>query len=169
MFANLYLAYETLSAGARLHRDMEAIHDASLVKGIEQRDPEKVAELKRLNPPVAHPVVASIETGRKSLLTGQRIRGIVGLSEAESAAISAFLNQHATSSEFVYRHRWNVGDLVMWDNRCTQHIALPDFDQTKPRLMLRCSLQGDEVGRIVQAPKAEEDPEALARAVASMA
>jgi taurine dioxygenase len=171
MWANLYMAFETLSEPMRRFVEgLEAVHDASLIKGIEQREPAKVAELKRLNPPVIHPVVRTHpETGRKSLLIGQRIRSIVGLHEAESEPLLAFLNQHATTPEFVYRHRWTVGDLVIWDNRCTQHIALADFDQTKSRHMIRCSLQGDEVGRIVQAPKAEEDPEALARAVASMA
>jgi taurine dioxygenase len=119
MWANLYLGYETLSRTMRdFVEKLEAVHDVSLVKGIEKRDPVKVAEMKRLNPPVIHPVVrVHPETGRKSLLIGQRIRGFVGMTEEESAAILAFLNEHATSPEFVYRHRWSVGDIVMWDNR----------------------------------------------------
>ena len=104
---------------------LQAVHDASLIKGIEQRDPQKVAELKRLNPPVIHPVVRTHpETGRKSLLVGQRIRRFVGLTDAESEALLGFLNEHATTPEFVYRHRWTVGDLVIWDNRCTMHRGL---------------------------------------------
>jgi taurine dioxygenase len=172
MFGNMYLAYETLTPKMRTFiDDMEAIHDASLVKGLEQRDPEKVAEMKRLNPPVAHRVVqVHPETGRKSLLAGQRIRGIVGLSDTESAAILAFLNDHAQSPEFVYRHRWSVDDLVMWDNRCTQHIALPDFDQTKPRLMQRCSLQGEVTGRVLEPAKTRiDDREALMQSLAAVA
>jgi alpha-ketoglutarate-dependent taurine dioxygenase len=171
MWANLYLAFDTLSEPMReFVSGLQAIHDASLIKGIEQRDPKKVAELKRLNPPVIHPVVRTHpETGCKSLLVGQRIRQFVGLSDAESEALLAFLNQHATTPEFVYRHRWTVGDLVVWDNRCTQHIALADFDQSKARHMIRCSLQGEEVGRVIAAPKAEEDPDSLTKAVAAMA
>lgn len=171
MWANLSMAFKSLSEPMRRFVEgLEAVHDASLIKGIEQREPAKVAELKRLNPPVIHPVVRTHpETGRKSLLIGQRIRRFVGLHDDESEALLAFLNHHATTPEFVYRHRWSVGDLVIWDNRCTQHIALADFDQTKSRHMIRCSLQGDEVGQIVEAPKTEEDPEALARAVAAMA
>ena len=170
MFANLYLAYETLSAPVRAFiEQLEAVHDASLIKGIEQRDPEQVADLKRRNPPIAHQVVRTHEeTGRKSLLLGQRVRGFVGLTDEESAALLDFLNTHASSPEFIYRHRWNVGDVVMWDNRCTQHLALPDFDQTKPRMMLRCSLRGAEVGRVVANPTIA-DREALLQAVAAAA
>jgi len=172
MFANMYLAYETLTPRMRAFiDDMEAIHDASLVKGLEQRDPDKVAELKRLNPPVAHRVVqVHPNTGRKSLLVGQRIRGIIGLSDAESAALLGFLNDHAQSPEFVYRHRWSVNDLVMWDNRCTQHIALADFDQSQPRLMLRCSLQGELTGRVLDPGKDRiDDREALMQSLAAVA
>jgi taurine dioxygenase len=171
MWANLYMAFETLSEPMRQFvSTLQAVHDASLIKGIEQRDPKKVAELKRLNPPVIHPVVRTHpETGRKSLLVGQRIRRFVGLTDAESEALLGFLNEHASTPEFVYRHRWTVGDLVIWDNRCTQHIALADFDQSKARHMIRCSLQGDEVGRIVEVPKADENPDALTKDVAAMA
>src|SRR5882757_7164626 len=171
MWANLSTAFEALSEPMRhFVEGLQAVHDASLIKGIEQRDPRQVAELKRLNPPVIHPVVRTHpETGRKSLLIGQRIRRFVGLHDDESEAILGFLNQHATTPEFVYRHRWTVGDLVLWDNRCTQHIALADFDQSKPRHMIRCSLQGEEEGRIVEAATPDEDPDALTKAVAAMA
>ena len=110
----------------------------------------------------AHP-----ETGRKSLFLGQRIRGFVGMTEEESAPILAFLNQHATSPEFVYRHRWSVNDLVMWDNRCTLHVALPDFDQTKTRHMTRTSLLGTVTGRVLEEGAAPEK-EALMQAIASV-
>jgi taurine dioxygenase len=170
LFANLTLAYETLSAPMReFVGKLEAVHDASLIKGIEQRDPAQVADLKRRNPPVAHRAVRTHEeTGRQSLLLGQRVRGFVGLSDEESKALLDFLNTHATSPEFVYRHRWSVGDVVMWDNRCTQHLALPDFDQTKPRMMLRCSLRGEAVGRVMAAPVVA-DRESLLQAVAAAA
>lgn len=171
MWANLYVAYETLSEPMRRFVDqLEAIHDTSLIKGIEQRDPAKAAEIKRKNPPVIHPVVRTHpETGRKSLLVGQRIRRFVGLRDDESEALLNFLNQHSTSPEFVYRHRWNLHDLVLWDNRCTQHLALPDFDQSLPRHMMRCSLHGEEVGRLAELPQADDDPESLTKAIAAMA
>ena len=169
MWANQYLAFETLSPPMRAFVEtLEAIHDVSLIKGIEKRDPQKVADMKRLNPPVAHPVVKTHpETGRKALFLGQRIRGFVGYTEEESAPILAFLNEHATSPEFVYRHGWSVNDLVMWDNRCLLHLALPDFDQTKTRHMIRTSILGEPSGYYVQDTVAPEK-ESLMQAIASV-
>jgi taurine dioxygenase len=58
----------------------------------------------------------------------------------------------------------------MWDNRCTQHVALPDFDQSQPRLMLRCSLQGEVTGRVLEAGKARiDDRETLMQQLAAVA
>lgn len=169
MWANQYLAYETLSAPMRAFVEtLEAIHDVSLVKGIEKRDPEKVAEMRRLNPPIAHPVVrVHPDTGRKALYLGLRTRGFVGYTEEESAPILGFLNAHATSEEFVYRHRWSVNDLVLWDNRCLLHVALADFDQTKTRHMTRTSILGESSGRVMrdeEAPQKESMMQALASA-----
>lgn len=170
MWANMYLAYETLSAKMQAFSEtLEAIHDVSLIKGIEQRDPEKVADMKRRNPPVIHPVVKTHpDTGRKALYLGQRIRGFAGFSEEESAPILKFLNDHATASEFVFRHRWSVGDLVMWDNRCLLHVALPDFDQTKIRHMTRTSILGELSGRLYQDDGAAPERETVLQAIASV-
>jgi taurine dioxygenase len=169
MWANLSLAYETLSPKMRGIVDgLEAVHDVTLVKGIGQRDPAIVATMKARNPPVVHPMVRiHPDTGRKSLLAGERISSILGFSEEESEALLGFLNAHATSPEFVFRHRWRVGDIVLWDNRCTCHVALPDFDQTQPRLMLRCSLKGEAEGRLAEAVPAA-NREAMIQAVAAL-
>ena len=141
----------------------------SMIRGIEQRDPALVADMKRRNPPVIHPVVRTHpETGRKSLLVGQRIRGFLGMSDEEGQGLLAMLNAHATSPEFVYRHRWGVGDVVMWDNRCSCHVALGDFDQTKPRVMFRCSLEGEvESGRVAEGA-ATGDRASMLQAVAAV-
>ncbi len=170
MWANLYLALETLTPPIRrLIEDLEALHDVTLVRGIEQRDPTVVAEMKKRNPPVIHPVVRTHpETGRKSLLVNQRIRRFLGMSDEESQNLLAMLNTHATSPEFVYRHRWSIGDVVMWDNRCSCHVALGDFDQTKPRVMFRCSLEGEvETGRVADSVVGA-DRESMLQAVAAV-
>ncbi|WP_422017488.1 TauD/TfdA dioxygenase family protein [Reyranella sp.] len=170
MWANLYLALETLTPPIRgLIENLEALHDVSMVRGIELRDPVDVAEMKRRNPPVIHPVVRTHpETGRKSLLVNQRIRRFLGMSDEESQSLLAMLNAHATSPEFVYRHRWSLGDVVMWDNRCSCHVALGDFDQTKPRVMFRCSLEGEiETGRFAD-NAAGADRESMLQAVAAV-
>jgi taurine dioxygenase len=169
MWANLTMAFETLSPKMQgFVEGLEAVHDVTLVRGLSQRDPAVVAELKRRNPAVVQKLVrVHPETGRKSLLAGERISHILGLSEEESAALLGFLNAHATSPEFVYRHRWRVGDIVLWDNRCTCHVALPDFDQTEPRLMLRCSLRGETEGRLYEAGPAATR-EQMIQAVAAL-
>lgn len=172
MWANLCLAYDTLSPRIKqLLEGLEAVHDVTLIRGLEKREPEVIAEMKRRNPPVVHPVVRThAETKRKSYMVGQRMRGFVGMSDEESRHLVAMLNEHAVSPEFVYRHRWSVGDVVLWDNRCTTHVALGDFDQTKPRVMFRCSLEGEEVtGRLVeQGSTGVEDRSAVLQAVAAV-
>jgi len=170
MWANMYLAYETLSAGMRKFVDgLEAVHDASLIKGLSKRDPEKVATLKKLNPPVVHPVVKTHpETGKKALYLGQRVSGFIGFSEDESEPILKFLNEHATSPEFVYRHRWSVDDLVMWDNRCLVHVALPDFDQTQIRHMIRTSIKGEKTGYLFEEENQGLDKETLLQMIAAV-
>jgi taurine dioxygenase len=168
IFSNMYMAYETLSKPMREFLEkLEAIHDVSLVKGLDKRDPQKVASMKKNNPPVVHSVVKSHpDTGRKSLFIGQRIRSFLGMTEQETAPILDFLNKHATSLDFTYRHQWNLHDLLMWDNRCTIHIAVPNYDKTKIRYMLRTSLLGEETGRYYEeAKRSEASLESLVAAV----
>lgn len=169
MWANLTLAYATLSPKMQAILDgLEAVHDVTLVKGIGQRDPSVVEAMRSRNPPVVHPMVRTHpETGRKSLLAGERISAILGFTEEESRALLDFLNAHATAPELVFRHRWRLGDVVLWDNRCSCHLALPDFDQTQPRLMLRCSLRGEAAGRLAE-PAPAASREAMIQAVAAL-
>lgn len=168
MFANMYMAYETLSPVLRKFLDtLDAVHDITLIKGFERRDPAQIAEMKRANPPIAHPVVRTHpETGRKLLFVSERIRNFVGMTEEESRPLLQFLNTHATSPEFVYRHQWALDDVVMWDNRCTLHIALKDFDQTQPRHMMRCSMRGEKSGYVVGPD--QEDGASLKSALAAV-
>lgn len=170
MFANLYLAYETLSRKMKdLIEDIQAIHDVTLIRGLEQRSPDVIAEMKRRNPPVVHPVIrVHPETGRKSYMVGERVRGFVDMGDEEGRHLLALLNEHATSPEFVFRHRWRLGDVVMWDNRCTSHVALGDFDQTQPRVMFRASLEGEEETGQVVAQASVNDRSAMMQAVAAV-
>jgi len=84
-----------------------------------------------------HPV-----TGRKSLYLSSHAGGIVGWPVPEARAFLRDLVEHATQREFVYKHQWRVGDLVMWDNRQTMHRARP-FPAHEPRDMRRTTLAGD--------------------------
>lgn len=170
MFANMYTAYESLSAVMRKFVDgLEAVHDITMIKGFSRRDPAQVAEMKRKNPCIAHPLVRiHPETGRKSLFVSERVRNFVGMTEEESQPLLQFLNSHATAPELVYRHRWSVDDVVMWDNRCTLHVALADFDQTQPRHMLRCSMLGEKSGYVVQDAGPSDDAAAVKRELVAM-
>jgi alpha-ketoglutarate-dependent 2,4-dichlorophenoxyacetate dioxygenase len=84
-----------------------------------------------------HPV-----TGRKSLYLASHAGAIVGWTVPEARALLRDLIEHATQREFVHSHKWQVGDLVMWDNRQTMHRARP-FPHDEPRDMRRTTLAGD--------------------------
>ncbi|MBS0338755.1 MAG: TauD/TfdA family dioxygenase [Proteobacteria bacterium] len=157
MFANMYMAYDTLSPKMKEFLDgLEAVHDASLIEGLDKRGPEVANEFRRLNPPVVHPAVrVHPDTGRKALYVNERVRTFLGLSEAESRPIVKFLCEHSVQPRFTYRHYWSIGDLVMWDNRCMVHLAVGDYDPSEIRHMIRTSGMGDYYGRYL-------DPEAAA-------
>jgi alpha-ketoglutarate-dependent 2,4-dichlorophenoxyacetate dioxygenase len=81
-------------------------------------------------------------TGRKSLYLSSHAGSIVGWPVPEARFFLRDLVEHATQRQFVYAHRWRVGDLVMWDNRQTMHRARP-FPAHEPRDMRRTTLMGD--------------------------
>jgi alpha-ketoglutarate-dependent taurine dioxygenase len=91
----------------------------------------------RDRPPVAHPLVRTHpHTGAKALYLGNHSSHIQGLPEAEGRALLDALLEHATQRQFVYRHRWRIGDLVMWDNRCLLHRALANYATGSERRVL---------------------------------
>ena len=151
MFCNMVRAYETLSDKMkRIVDGLEAVYDIGLTAGINERDPQKTAELRRINPPIAHPAVRTHpSSGKKALYVSERASHFHGMTAEESRPLIQFLCAHATRPENVYRHRWQVNDLVLWDNRTTMHIALADFDPSAPRHMLRTTLLGEPSGFVV--------------------
>lgn len=151
MFCNMAKAYDDLSDKMKgIVADLQSVYDFNLVSGTAKRDPAKMAELLKLNPPIAHSCVRTHdESGTKALYVSERTSHFDGMSRAESAPLIQYLCAHATRPENVYRHQWRVGDLVCWDNRTTMHLALGDFDQSHPRHMLRTTLQGEKSGYVV--------------------
>jgi taurine dioxygenase len=86
---------------------------------------------------VDHPLVRTHpETGAKALYLGNHSSHVLGWRIAEGRALLDELLAHATQPQFVYAHRWQVGDLVMWDNRCLLHRAVANFEMTKHRRIL---------------------------------
>ncbi len=79
------------------------------------------------------------ESGRETLYVASHIGRIEGMADADAEALVAELIAHATQRQFVYTHRWRVGDLVMWDNRCTMHRGTEYEDTRWPRDLQRAT------------------------------
>ncbi len=154
LFANMYAAYDALSGGMqKLIADLHGIHLSGTRKiANDATGVTRAAEQKRLNPPVAQPVVrVHPETGRKALYIGDKVKRFDGMTEEESRPLIEYLCRHATRPEFVYRHQWQANDIVAWDNRCTMHCALGDFDETQLRHLERTTVLGTPSGYVAQA------------------
>lgn len=152
MFTNMYAAYDSLSDGMKeLIADLHAVH----IRGRKNVSAEWEAENRRLNPPIAQPVVrVHPETGRKALYIGEPVKSFENMTEEESAGLISFLIRHATRPQHIYRHQWRVNDILFWDNRCTMHLALGDYDQSKRRYMERTTVRGAPSGHLCKAPQA---------------
>jgi taurine dioxygenase len=126
IFSNQYVAYETLSEGYKhMLRGLRLKHTGA--KQVAHRD--KPAEQA---PFQFHPVVRTHgETGRRALFIGGRPNGarphFEGMTEQESQPIQKFLVEHSIQPDRCYRHHWEDGDVLMWDNRCTLHFAVHDY------------------------------------------
>src|SRR5262249_27397115 len=132
--------------------DLYAIHPGGS-RRVEAASPERLAEARRLSPPIAQPVVrVHPESGRKALYLTEKIKQFVGFTPDESKPLLDFLCRHATRPQFVYRHRWLKDDLVMWDNRCTMHIAVNDYDHSQTRHMERTTVLGTPSGYVYEGP-----------------
>ena len=150
MFVNMAHAYEDLSPPLQdFLGGLTALHDYTnaydtFFAHIDDRPPLTDEERAKV-PPVVHPVVRTHpDTGRKALYVNPGFtRKIIELEAEESRAILDFLFRHYQQPKYIYRHNWAVGDLVIWDNRCTCHFAVADYDMTERRHMIRCSVEGD--------------------------
>jgi taurine dioxygenase len=159
LFANMYLAYETLSEPMqrllqgvrtwnvgdrkRLGRTHEitAARDGRYVGNATMA--AKVKDPGELVTESIHPLVRTHpETGRKALYLSNHTQTLDGFKLEEAQPILAFLADHAVEPEFTCRFRWEVGSLAIWDNRCTQHRALNDYPG-KRRRMHRITIAGD--------------------------
>jgi taurine dioxygenase len=148
LFANMYLAYESLSPGMRRLIDgLVAVNSsakADVTKTREDRMRDAARADARCEYVAEHPVVRTHpETGRKALYVngGHTVR-FRDMTEAESAPLLDFLFAHLTRPEFTCRFRWEAGSLALWDNRCVQHNPINDYHGFR-RVMHRITLKGD--------------------------
>ncbi len=130
MWSSMYAAYEALSPPIQeLCDGLSALHDAH---------PHDRSEKTAIHPVVrVHP-----ETGRKSLFVNEHFtRRIVEMSSEESDTLLPFLTNWVQKPQFTVRYHWSAGTIGMWDNRCTQHYVLNDFNEE--RVIQRVTVMGD--------------------------
>jgi taurine dioxygenase len=147
LFANMYAAYDALDEVTRSRiGSLWVTHDHDYILSL---SPELCAKQDKGSyealPPVRHPLVRVHPlTGRPSLfLSPHTMVNVDGMDPEEGRALLDDLTAHATQERFVYRHRWQPDDVIMWDNRCTMHSVQP-FDNARiRRVMHRVTLVGD--------------------------
>jgi len=131
---NSYAAYDALDDDMKQRLDgLRAVHRHY----VEEQNPPELVD---------HPVVRTHpESGRQCLYVGPHLtKSIVGLSDTEGRAILDRLFEHQAQPQFIWTHDWQIGDLVIWDNRPTLHRRL-HFPPTERRLLLRTQVYGDEI------------------------
>ena len=146
-FANMYLAYETLPAELKRRADsLKCIHDASRNSAGELRVGFKDIADPRQTVGAVHPVVRTHPvTGKRCLFLGRRRNAyLVGLDVEESEALLDALWAHAANPGFVWEQVWQLGDIILWDNRCTMHRR-DSFDASSRRLLYRTQIAGGAV------------------------
>jgi len=145
MFANTYAAFEDLPDSEQ--RDLETlkvVHSlpAALFPAKRNCTAEEFAVWASY-PTQTHPLVWQHRSGRKSLVLGTQCAYIEGMHQTKSHDLLQRLMAHATQDKYVYRHKWQLGDLAIWDNTGTMHRAMP-YERNSEREMLRCTLNGEE-------------------------
>lgn len=144
LFANMHAAYDELDDTTKHKIDgKRAVHswEHSRLKSDER---PATAEEIAAAPPVEHPIVRSHPvTARKSIYVGNHAHHVVGMSIADGVKLLADLEAHATHDRFIYRHKWQVDDVLMWDNRSTMHCVMPYDAAREKRAVHRVVVKGD--------------------------
>ncbi len=159
MLSNMYLAYETLSKTMQeVLEPLEAVHFGGKAR-LDNSSVERAAHTAKANPPTAHKIVQiHPETGKKSLFIGNKVKQIVGMNHEESRLIIDYLNHHMARTQFCYRHAWKTHDVLVWDNRCTNHVAVGDYDRRYERQIDRTTVKGLPNGYAYTGPILYEGP-----------
>ena len=142
-WANMVLAYEALPAALKRRVEgLEAVHDATYNSAGAMRKGYNEVTDPRTAPGARHRLVRTHpQTGRRSLFLGRRRNSyIVGLELEESERLLDELWRHATQPQFTFRQQWRVGDVMVWDNRCTLHRR-DAFDPGARRLLHRTQIR----------------------------
>ena len=140
-FASAAAAWDALPDDLR--RRIEGRRAVFDFTGRKRAFPPTAEEIAR-NPPVTHPIVRTHpRSGRKCLyVMRDDCTGIEGIAPEEAEALIAALADHIVKPQFIYRHQWRPGDVLMWDNCTVQHRAIQDYDLPQRRLMHRTTMGG---------------------------
>lgn len=152
LWADMYRAYETLSPGLQRMLDRLAAIHTGAPYGV-RHAPQGVGTSRSIgirrgvagaDTEIAHPVVRTHpESGRRALFVNPiYTRRFEDMTEEESRPLLDFLYAHATRPEFTCRFRWTNGAVAVWDNRCTLHLAVNDYDGSR-RLLHRTTTRGE--------------------------
>lgn len=145
-FANLYAAYDALPEEKK--RQLQPLHVIHCLEAVGRRlydnpTDEDVARWNRVFPETEHPIVWKQKDGRTSLVIGSTASGIVGMSREDGEALLQELLDWCTRERFTYRHHWQKGDLVIFNNPGLLHRSHP-YDEASGRVMHRTTLKGFE-------------------------
>lgn len=145
LFASTYAAYDDLPEDekARLER-LTVVHtmQAALFPAMRDCTPEQFAVWSSY-PQRRYPLVWHHRSGRKSLVLSTSGAWVEDMHPAESHDLLQRLMAYATQDKYIYRHKWQMGDLVIWDNTGAMHRVMP-FDKESGREFHRCTLNGEE-------------------------
>lgn len=144
-FANTYAAFEDLPTDEQKYlQSLRVVHtmQAALFPAFPDATVSQVQTWFSY-PQRIHPLVWQHKSGRKSLVLSTSASHIVGMHPAESRALLERLMAHATQAQYVYRHQWRMGDMLMWDNTGTMHRVRP-YDTSSGRELHRFTLNGAE-------------------------
>ena len=145
-FINMYEAYDALPEEMKKRLDGLQARHVYQSKYSERKLPSLTEERRKIASGSAiHPIVRKHPgTGRKAIYINPiRIEEIIGIPEQKALSLLDELLEHATQEKFQYRHKWKVGDLVIWDNRCLMHKANGDYPVSEVRYLYRVMLRGD--------------------------
>ena len=145
-FCDMYGGYEGMSAEMkdRLSR-LRAVHNLDFSRTRRHGDDPLTEEQKTRVPPVDHPIVRTHpETKRKCIFLGDHAEYVQGMDYAEGRALIEEVNRLITADHLTYCHKWEPRQVIVWDNRCLLHRAMPYDTGRERRVMRRCTVNGDE-------------------------
>jgi len=143
MFADTTLAYDSLSEDRkRAVEKMVIVHDFEETRR-RHNLPPRPPEVQAATPPARHPLVTERKNGRRALFIGSHAAGIEGMTYEDARALIDELEEICVRPKYTYRHQWQDGDVVMFDNICMMHQAMHYDLENSRRLLHRTTVAGD--------------------------